>query len=231
MPGLVTLSPQLGPRRLIEDTDGKPDKQPPALVTGDDSIAISPKELVKRAVASEKAPTELLDLPTELHLSILHHLSYPSVQQLRATNRYFQHLLTSEQLEQFKQTFIAELVQEDLRADFGPHGIHDKYICFTCFREKPDTQFARKQISGRRCKGHPDAHKRFCSGCGIKHSRWPKGVWMKYPGGGKVHCHRCEKLEMTSADARKRGLCLECFDWLEEESQKLATEFDQKMMI
>jgi len=88
----------------------------------------------------------------------------------------------------------------------------DKLTCYSCFKELPRRCFARTQCTRRRSLGHRDAGLRFCMKCGVEKGKWEPGKVIKAPGGGLVVCHRCQELKKTNAQARKEGLCPDCFN-------------------
>jgi hypothetical protein len=148
----------------------------------------------------------LLQLPADIHFSIINVLDFPSIQNLRATNQYFRYLLNEKQLSLARKQYVSVLV----KAESDDWRDNTRFICYECFQWKPWTDFGKKQISKKRSKGHADVYKRFCIDCGIGRRKWQPGQILKSEDGDLVLCRLCRLLRETNDEARLKGICSVC---------------------
>lgn len=123
-------------------------------------------------------------LPTEIHIEIMTHLKYSSLEKLRCVNRYFARIIELDPFLKLKKQYIKELFAIEY-AD-----IHDYlerpsnrredffYRCFECFEIKAANNF---DVSHRDGMMDTDigSIKRFCIECGIK-GRWEPGAEVRF---------------------------------------------------
>jgi hypothetical protein len=121
---------------------------------------------------------------TKIHIKIMTHLKYPSLEKLRCVNRYFARIIEFDPLLKLKKQYIKELFAIEY-AD-----IHDYlerpsncredffYRCFECFEIKAANIF---DVSHRDGMMDTDigSIKRFCIECGIK-GRWEPGAEVRF---------------------------------------------------
>lgn len=105
----------------------------------------------------ESNKLSLGDMPFEIHLLIFSSLDYPSTRAMKKTARYYYEALS-----------ISER--------FEPHIANAYLTCSLCCRVLLRSEFGNTQTLRKRCRGGPDAHKRFCIDCGLKHGNYGIGI-------------------------------------------------------
>lgn len=104
---------------------------------------------------SSSNPTSLLDLPTEMDLLILQHLSFFDLHSLRLTNHYFHALIPP--------PTHAELLDNEQSPFACKNGLS---ACVGWTRLRPKASFSPKMFKMENRPGQPDARNRFCIECG-----------------------------------------------------------------
>jgi hypothetical protein len=169
---------------------------------------------------------------TKIHIKIMTHLKYPSLEKLRCVNRYFARIIEFDPLLKLKKQYIKELFAIEY-AD-----IHDYlerpsncredffYRCFECFEIKAANIF---DVSHRDGMMDTDigSIKRYCIECGIK-GRWEPGAEVRFfldnkygitggvngfVGGGRqyVFCGACKELKESEWKGGPWKECRDCW--------------------
>jgi hypothetical protein len=82
--------------------------------------------------------------------------------------------------------------------------------CFTCYSYLDRDLFSPRQRTGSRSYGHSGAMRRFCIACGFRHNKWSYATYFRR--GRTLPCATCERIAPTHGDARRLGMCSECFE-------------------
>jgi hypothetical protein len=157
---------------------------------------------------------ELLNLPSDIHESIISHLGFPEKPLLRMTCRHFQILI--------RPMTHAEIFGIDRRtcggAERHPDMIQkDFFGCKECLRLRPKFKFADKMRRFKKGKWGKEPGKRFCVDCAIKPSKDGSGPAPYRPGTsvailGVLHalCLDCGLFKKESMNWKLRMYCREC---------------------
>lgn len=175
------------------------------------------KDLEENSQRDASSRASLLNLPSDLHVTLLSYLDFPALEKLRATSTYFRTLPSDTEIKKCREAYVRELHSEEVEemrrlshrqcirastagfsnlADDGDEDSFFAYLnCYSCFRSLHYTCFADTQLSRRRTKGHADAWKRFCTECAIKDNKWEPGSLLSFGGQIWLYCRRCHRLK------------------------------------
>jgi hypothetical protein len=101
-------------------------------------------------------PFPFTELPVELQLQVVAHLSFEAVAYLRMTNKIYQYFIPKPSLPEL-------LVVEN--TDWSTK--RDLFMCCHCLRLRRSTKFSEKMVSRKRTRGRHGAALRFCIECGL----------------------------------------------------------------
>lgn len=174
-------------------------------------------------------------LPAELLTQILHHLNFPNLSSFLNSCHLFRQFPSDAFVSRIKNTYVEDLLAKE-QSDAGYrevcagnlvrycmhppiNDIHrnraikaERLVCYTCYSELPRERFIRGQVQGTRSYGHGKARARFCIDCGVKGGKWAAGTVFGRWNGNLIVCVGCKDLKKTSGEARREGLCVECYD-------------------
>lgn len=162
-----------------------------------------PRHALHLKMATPKSP--LVELPTEIHLLIIRDLFFRDKISLQMTCTYFHGIIPPLNLGDLLE---AETSDYAMRKDL--------YACRYCLRLLPAYEFADKMLRRRRSKHGPDAHKRFCVGCGLKprdgDARYGPGARITVQGTTHIICRLCREFHRNvSHRARFTCICEHCW--------------------
>ena len=155
---------------------------------------------------SNKAPTSLCDLPTEIQHLIVLNLHPSAAIALKQTNRWFHTHISLHRLDQ-REVFQFLSAHETLpkfskNSQQGKRTSYVGYACFKCLSIRPAIKFTEFQVTGRYAKRpnslHPSyVEPRACIDCSLKRLTNHAGQALKMADGKtlNVFCPACKSMQ------------------------------------
>ena len=148
--------------------------------------------------------------PVELEQGVFKLLGYKSAISMSASSKYFKAVLDPQTLipDAEKSAFVRYAESKFRQHRRGFESGH--FGCYHCYKVKPCLDFAAKQTSQKRSKGHKLGTSRFCIECGVAKGIYsPGSEIIKVDGSSYWKCLFCP-VPREGRFCHSCGLCEDC---------------------
>ena len=157
--------------------------------------------------------TQLLDLPTEIHLEITRAPSLSALDRLnlKCTNHHFYDLippLSHSDLLEAEKLIHRQLVPQSGSSYARP----TTFACKDCLRLLPRNKFSDIMTSNKYSVRGKKADRRFCLECGLRKMAYYSGQYVQVEGAAFVLCVDCGLFKDAADDTTEKRRCQECWE-------------------